>query len=181
VRKALAILLSFCALGGVGAAVAAEPRRSAAPKAVLLATTSTETHSQRGRVIYSTWGGEHFDRSRPPIRWPGTLAVSGASSFAVDLPTQEPPFVVEIRAWKRIRRSGVPKGRPEVSECGPPTTSGAAGTCTLAPNVTPSGLGWRIRFDLKRSSGPYYVAVSAAWDNEQVAWINHLRLTRRGL
>jgi hypothetical protein len=178
VRKVLAVLLSFSAIGSVSAVRAAEPRRSVAPKEVLLATNSTETRFQTGRVIYSTWGGERLDRSRPPIRWPRRLAASGNSSFAVDLPTRDPPFLVEIRAWKRVRRNGMPKGRPEISECGPPTSSGTAGTCTLVPNVTTSGFGWRINFDLKRSSGPYYLAVNAAWDDAQVAWINHLRLTR---
>jgi hypothetical protein len=143
---------------------------------VLVATNSTVTASQRGRVIYSTWDGEDFDRSRPPIRWPKTLVVSSGSSVAVDLSTQEPPFVAEVRAWKRIRRTGLPKGRPEISECGPPTTSGTAGTCTLTPHVTASGIGWRINFNLRRARGPYYLAVSAAWDEAQVAWINHLRL-----
>lgn len=151
---------------------------SNAPRALLIATDGIDSDFQNGRVIYSTWDGEHFDRSKPPIQWPSPLIVPGASVVSVRIPTSDAPFVVEVRAWEKLSPSGKPRGKPEVSECGPPTTSGTAGTCTLVPRVTTTGtVEWEVRFDLVRSSGPYYLAISAAWPDAQVAWINHLELT----
>lgn len=80
------------------------------PKAVLSATTLPESRFQTGRVIYANWNGKEVDRSRPPMKWPKGLRVEPESILAVDISTQEAPFVAEIRAWKRLRRNGIPKG-----------------------------------------------------------------------
>lgn len=176
-KRAFVVMLCIGAIINGADAIALAQSGSSAPRAVLVATTTTETLFQTGRAIYSTWDGEEFDRSRPPIYWPKALEVSGSSTYAIDLPTQDAPFLAQVRAWERLRPNGKPKGKPEISECGPPTTSGTASGCTLTPSLVGGSLGWRINFDLQRSTGPYYLAISASWDEGQVAWINHLVLS----
>lgn len=173
--KAVTFLVT-CALTTLPLPPAAAEYGSAAPRAVLTATALAETKSQTGRVIYSTWDGEDFDRSRPPIRWPRALEISSESKFFVELATQKAPIAAEVRAWEHLRSNGKPRGKLEASECMNPATSGTAEGCRLIPIITTSGIHWQIHFDLERSIGLYYLAVSVTWDDAQVAWINHLEL-----
>ena len=174
--RRIALVVAGLALVGLSPEGAAGVRGSVAPKAVLHAGTALDGRSQPGRVIHSTWEGEDFDRSKPPVRWPKALEAAPDDTVAVEIPTQDPPFWIQVSAWKDLRPNGIPRGRRELSECGPPTTSGLANTCSLRPTVTSSGVAWRIEFDLERTTGPYYIAVFAAWDDAEVAWLNHLTL-----
>lgn len=173
--KAIITLLVSSAMTVLSLPSSAAEYGSEAPEAVLTPIALAETRSQTARVIYSTWKGEEFDRSRPPIHWPRPLQVSNEVAFRLELATQDQPLTAEVRAWRALRPNGKPRGKPETSECGR-LTSPTVRDCTLVPVVTSNGLHWQIHFDLERSTGPYYIAVSAVWEDAQVAWINSVKL-----
>jgi hypothetical protein len=170
-RRLAGCVFSICALLTLALPGPAWGRGSVAPKAVLTATTRTQNKAQVSRVVYSTWNGESFDRSRPPIDWPRRLRVRGSSNLAITIHTAIAPSV-ELRAWRRVRANGRPRERPELYACGAARARG----CKLMPTHTAAGLAWRVTFDLRRSAGPYYLALNAIWEDAQVVWINHLRL-----
>ena len=167
---ALLVALSQSTMAG-----AAAP--SNAPDEVLAAETAEEVRLQTGRVIYSTWDGEEFDRSFPPIKWPVSMPVTSDSETSISIATQEPPADVEIRVWHRVRPNGIPKGKPKLITCEPSLLPTDA-ACTLEPQVGPDGISWRATFDLPWKDGyrydHHYLAILANWEAAQVVWINHI-------
>ena len=169
-KRALACALaSMVLVVGLAHAASAEPN---APKAELSATSGTEIHSQMSRLLFSSWGGEEFDASLPPVRWPKALDVPSGSDVSIAIATSELPDRVEVRTWGRLKANGIPRGKPvlHICELEPTDTD-----CTLTPGITPAGLQWRVTFNIDRN-GHAFIATLANWPDAQVAWMNHLNL-----
>ena len=83
--------------------------------------------------------------------------------------TAEMPETVELRMWKALRRNGIPRGKRNVTQC---YLDAAPGECALRPSVSYDGVAWIVEFQ-PPWRGRIYLATSARWPEEQVAWINH--------
>lgn len=123
------------------------------------------------KLIFSTWQGEEFDDSVPPVTWPKALHTAGPEmTFMVDTPDLPQRF--EIRQWKTLRPNGIPRGKPHITDC-----FVADEQCGLTPAVSSAGLAWEAEFEAPWS-GHVYMAVMGSWDHGQAAWINHVVLHR---
>lgn len=169
--KRTSILLLVVVLCSTPAAASALARPKA-PKATVSATTPAGLVFQTGKLIFSTWEGEEFDDSFPPISWPHAIKARSDSDLSLSIHTSEAPDVVEIRMWKRIRANGIPRGEPHLIECYFPALPDE---CALVPAVSPTGISWTADFE-PAWAGHIYVATAAGWPSAQVAWINHLML-----
>lgn len=170
-RKITVCLLVAAALiGGTGYA---KPNAPGAPEAQLSATSGDQVLSQVSRVLVSTWGGEDYDASFPPIHWPRVLRAPVDSDLSVVIATSRMPEQVEVRIWRRLKKNGVPEGKPILHDC--TMIPLPQSRCLLSPVVFFSGAAWKVSFPISRS-GHAFIATLANWSDAQVVWINHLKL-----
>lgn len=161
------LCLMLLALSASGSPLAASEAKG--PPAVLTAADGGKVTSQSGKIIVSTWGGNDYDNSYPPIEWPRPMKVASTSELAITISTIEPPEVIEVRMWKVLGRKGVPRGKPVVRVC---YLAAPPGECSFIPSASAEGVGWQARLE-SPWSGHVYAATSANWPDAQVAWINH--------
>jgi hypothetical protein len=124
-------------------------------------------------MIFADWGGEEYDNSYPPVRWPRAMRTPG-TELAVTITSDEMPETVELRMWKELRRNGIPRGKRHYLQCYPALVA-APGECTIEPNLAGSQTAWNVAFQ-PPWRGRLYLAISAMWPDGQVAWINHALL-----
>ncbi len=168
------LLLGMLLLGLIAPPAAAQGQQQTnAPPAGLSATTEGRLDWQGSKVIFSTWDGEEYDNSFPPVEWGRAMRTPG-TELTITIHTAEPPEAVELRLWKRLRPNGIPKGKRHDIYCyigAPP------GECALRPSVSTSGVAWNVDFE-PPWRGRTYIATSATWAQAQVTWINHAILTQ---
>lgn len=144
-----------------------------APPAGLSATTEGRLDWQMSKVIFSTWDGEEYDNSFPPIEWPRAMRTRG-TELTVTIHTAELPEAVELRLWRKLRPNGIPKGKPRLIKC---YLDAFPDECALRPSISTYGVAWSVAFE-PPWRGRTYLATLANWPQAQVAWINHAILTR---
>lgn len=158
-------------VGLISSPALAQPAQPAAPSATLSAEADGEVAFQKSKLIFSSWKGEEVDDSFPPIKWPRALrSTSRQVTFTVH--TSELPDTIEIRQWRTLRRNGIPKGKPHLTECFLVDVG-----CAVRPALSATRAGWEVTVDVPWS-GHVYIAALGSWSDGQVAWINHIRAGR---
>lgn len=165
-------LFAILAFGLIASPAAARGQQGPnAPRAALIATTEERLDWQSSKLIFSTWDGEEYDNSFPPVRWPRPMRTA-ATELTVTIHTPLPPESVGVRLWKELRPNGIPKGKGLDMQC---YVDAPPGECTLRPSVSTDGVAWSVVFE-PPWRGRTYIATAAEWADAQVAWINHVVL-----
>lgn len=170
---AMAIL---CHSVPIPAAHAADSSVESAPPTRLLAREGLDERDQPATLLFSSWPDEQVDRTRPPISWPTPLVIESSARLSIRISSDTAPYWVQVKAWQKLRRNGIPRGKPRVVECGSPTASGTDETCQMIPVPTLSGVAYEISFDEICAGRHCYVVTFAAWEDGEASWLNHLRV-----
>lgn len=165
-----ALVVGVTPLRGAAASLGEATVAPAAPAAHLELTSNEPLVTQDSKLIFSSWQGEEYDDSYPPVIWPRAVRVAKTSEASFVVHSPGPPDRVEIRIWKRLRPNGIPKGPRRTLNC---VSGDLAGDCQFSPTLAGQGIAWKVAFDVPDVEGHTYISVMASWEDSQVAWINH--------
>lgn len=156
---------------------------------ILQIRSGDTTRYQQGKLIVLDWTRDgtrrQFDKSGPPVRWPRFVVGTGDSQYTLQVHRSTPPDSLQVRVWKAVKKSGLPRGEPIEFFCY--TVSLEPEDCTLVPAWSvEAGPYWIATLDLPKGWSRYFLATNAMWTEydatsqrfvlQHAVWISHVRL-----